>query len=145
MYVYASKLRKFSHFYILKLLFLSIFCWYIRYSVGTKEWWLSAYKHVPTVFHMYRQNSEKALWGAIAPPPPLATLVLYYLTINCCSYVNILLRWIFLLLLLFCFVYRRWSLSWRGSFIKTRCFQEGGLFHDELQKWHISVVFDKQR
>ena len=40
--------------------------------------------HVPTDFQMYRQNSEKAFFGGIAPPPcpppPLATLVpvLYY-------------------------------------------------------------------
>ena len=27
-YEYASELRKFSHFYILKLLFPFIFCWY---------------------------------------------------------------------------------------------------------------------
>ena len=68
----ASELRKFSHFHILKLLFLSIFCWYFRYFVGTN---LSAY--------MYRQIStctdktpKKALlggggrgiWGC--PPPP---------------------------------------------------------------------------
>ena len=33
----ASELRKFSHFYILKLLFLSIFCWYFRYFVGTND------------------------------------------------------------------------------------------------------------
>ena len=30
MYVHASELRQFWHFYILKLLFLSIFCWYIE-------------------------------------------------------------------------------------------------------------------
>ena len=37
-YVYASErseraLKNFSHFYILRLLFLSIFCWYFRYFV----------------------------------------------------------------------------------------------------------------
>ena len=37
MYDYASELRKFRYFYILKLLFLSIFCWYIRYFVGTND------------------------------------------------------------------------------------------------------------
>ena len=67
----ASELRQFSHFYILKLLFLSIFCWYFRYFVGTKLMTcLSAY--------MYRQNSEKALWGGggqLPPCHPLATLV----------------------------------------------------------------------
>ena len=37
--------------------------------------------HVPTNFQMYRQNSEKTLWGGggiaplAPPPPPLATLV----------------------------------------------------------------------
>ena len=31
---YASELRKFSHFHILKLPFLSIFCWYFRYFVS---------------------------------------------------------------------------------------------------------------
>ena len=33
----ASELRKYSHFYILKLLFLSILCWYFRYFVGTND------------------------------------------------------------------------------------------------------------
>ena len=33
-YEYASELRKFSHFHILKLLFPSIFCWYFRYFVS---------------------------------------------------------------------------------------------------------------
>ena len=38
--------------------------------------------HVPTNFQMYRQNSEKALLGAVAPPPPpLATLVRYTLVL----------------------------------------------------------------
>ena len=44
----ASELRKFSHFYILKLLFLSIFCWYFRYFVGTNEMLVGL--HVPTKF-----------------------------------------------------------------------------------------------
>ena len=30
----ASELRKFAHLHILKLLFLSIFCWYFRYFVS---------------------------------------------------------------------------------------------------------------
>ena len=73
----ASELRKFSHFYmILKLLFLSIFCWYFRYFVGTNDMFVGL--HVATNFQMYRQNSEKALWGGgglpPAPPPP-ATLM----------------------------------------------------------------------
>ena len=33
-YMRASELRKFWHFYILKLLFPSIFCWYFRYFVS---------------------------------------------------------------------------------------------------------------
>ena len=69
----ASELRKFSHFHILKVLFLSIFCWYFRYFVGTNDMLVGL--NVPTNFQMYRENSEKALWGgggAIAPPrlPP---------------------------------------------------------------------------
>ena len=72
-YVYASELRKFSsHFYILKLLFLSIFCWYLRYFVGTNDMLVGL--HVATNFEMYRHNSEKALsgGGGIAPlPSPL--------------------------------------------------------------------------
>ena len=66
----ASELRKFSNFYILKLLFLSIFCWYFRYFVGTNDMLVGL--HVPTNCQMYRQNSEKHYGGggAIAPPPP---------------------------------------------------------------------------
>ena len=61
--MYASELRKFSHFYILKLLYISfnIFCWYFRYFVGTNDMLVGL--HVPTNFQMYRQNSEKALLG----------------------------------------------------------------------------------
>ena len=78
MYMRASELRKFSYFHILKLLFLSIFRRYFRYFVGTND--MLAGLHVPTNYQMYRQNSEKALWGGggncpPAPLPPLATLV----------------------------------------------------------------------
>ena len=76
----ASELRKFRYFYILKPLFLSIFCRYIRYFVGTK-WYAcrltctNKFSNVPTNFQMYRQKSEKALWGGGGaggqlPPPP---------------------------------------------------------------------------
>ena len=72
MYVYASELRKFWHFYILNLLFLSIFCRYIRYFVGTNDMLVGS--HVPTNFQMYRQKSEKALLGGggggSCPPCP---------------------------------------------------------------------------
>ena len=65
-----SELRKFLYFYILKLLFLSIFCRYIRYFVGTNDMLVGL--HVPTNFQMYRQKSEKALLGGQLPPlPPL--------------------------------------------------------------------------
>ena len=73
----ASELRKFSHFYILKLLFLSIFCWYFRYFVGTNDMLVGL--HVAKNFQMYRQNSEKALLGGgggiAALPHPPATLM----------------------------------------------------------------------
>ena len=64
----TSELRKFSHFYILKLLFFSIFCRYFRYFVGTNDMLVGL--HVPTNFQMYRQNSEKALLGGNCPPAP---------------------------------------------------------------------------
>ena len=50
----ASELRNFWHFYILKLLFLSIFCRYIRYFVGTNDMLVGL--HVPTNFQIYRQT-----------------------------------------------------------------------------------------
>ena len=50
----ASELRKFWHFYILKLLFLSIFCRYSRYFVGTNDMLVGL--HVPTNFLIYRQT-----------------------------------------------------------------------------------------
>ena len=68
-----SELRKFSHFHILKVLFLSIFCCYFRYFVGTNDMLVGL--NVPTNFQMYRQNSEKALLrgggGGNFRPPPL--------------------------------------------------------------------------
>ena len=72
----ASELRKCSHFYIIKLLFLSIFCWYFRYFVGTCDMlvglcmYSDKFPNVPI-------NSEKALLGGLppCPPPPPATLM----------------------------------------------------------------------
>ena len=71
----ASELRKFWHFYILNLLFLSIFCRYIRYFVGTNNMLVGS--HVPTNFQMYRQiskctdkNPKKHYWGGSCPPCP---------------------------------------------------------------------------
>ena len=70
-YIYTSERRKFSHFHILKLPFLSIFCWYFRYFVGTNDMLVGL--HVPTNFQMYQRSSEKAFMhggGRIPPPPP---------------------------------------------------------------------------
>ena len=39
----TSELSKFSHFHILKLLFLSICCWYFRYFVGTNDMLIGLY------------------------------------------------------------------------------------------------------
>ena len=71
----ASEHRKFGHFYILNLLFLSIFCRYIRYFVGTHDMLVGS--HVPTNFQMYRQiskctdkNPKKHYWGGSCPPCP---------------------------------------------------------------------------
>ena len=64
----ASELRTFWYFYILKLLFLSIFC---RYKWHACRLTCSdTFPNVPTNFQMYRQKSEKALLGANCPPAP---------------------------------------------------------------------------
>ena len=58
----ASELRNCLLFHILTLLFLSIFCWYFRYFVGTNDMLVG----ITTIFQMYRQNFERALlkaWG----------------------------------------------------------------------------------
>ena len=71
----ASELRKCSHFYILKLLFLSIFCWYFRYFVGTK--WHACRLTCSDKF----PNVPAKLWKSIIggggglPPCPPATLM----------------------------------------------------------------------
>ena len=59
MYVYASELRKFWHFYILNLLFLSIFCRYNRYFVGTNGVLVGL--HVPTNFQIYERAERASL------------------------------------------------------------------------------------
>ena len=67
-----------------KLLFLSIFCRYIRYFVGTHDMLVGL--HVPTNVQMYRNISKctdktpKKHYGGGGgelppPPPPLATLM----------------------------------------------------------------------
>ena len=75
MYIYASELgelRKFSrHFYILKLLFLSIFCWYFRYFVGTNDMLVGL--HVVT--KLWKSIIEGGLPPCPPPPPPPATLM----------------------------------------------------------------------
>ena len=55
-YEYASELRKFSHFHMLKLLFPSIFSWYFRYFVSETF----------SLYHLYdiiykRQYTDKAV------------------------------------------------------------------------------------
>ena len=50
----TSELGNFLHFHILKLPFLSIFCWYFRCYVGTNDMLVGL--HVPTNFQLYRQN-----------------------------------------------------------------------------------------
>ena len=74
----ASELRKFWHFYILKVLFLLIFCRYFRYFVGTNGMLVGL--HVPTNFQMYLPTKlRKGIieGGGNCPPAPLATLVLF--------------------------------------------------------------------
>ena len=72
MCVYASerseRAYKMLAFYILKLLFISIFCRYIKYFVGTNDMLVGL--HVPTNLQMYRQifkctdkTPKKHSWG----------------------------------------------------------------------------------
>ena len=86
----AGELRKFWHFYILNLLFLSIFCRYIRYFVGTNDMLVGS--HVPTTFQMYRQiskctdkNPKKHYWGGSCPPSGYANAygAIYDVRVTC--------------------------------------------------------------
>ena len=68
----ASELWKFSHFYIKKLSFLSIFCWYLRYFVGTNDMLVGLiytctdkFPNAPT-----KLGKSKLWWGGDCPPPP---------------------------------------------------------------------------
>ena len=49
-------------------IFTFLNCYFFQYVVGTNDMLVGL--HVPKKFQMYRQNSEKALWG-LPPPPPL--------------------------------------------------------------------------
>ena len=66
-YEHASELRKFSHFHILKLLFLSIFCWYFRYVVGTNDLRLTCTDKFPNVPTKLRKSIRE---GDNFPPAP---------------------------------------------------------------------------
>ena len=55
-----ASLDFFSRIFSLKLLFLSIFCWYFRYVVGKNGMLVGL--HVPTNFQMYPRPPP--------PPPP---------------------------------------------------------------------------
>ena len=90
-YVYASERsergRKFWHFYILKVLFLSIFCRYFRYFVGTNDMLLAfwgALLHTKSaisfnilsvlqIFCRYIKLYESVLGGLLEKHAPLLT------------------------------------------------------------------------
>ena len=59
-YVYASEPRKFLHFYILKLLFPSIFCWYFRYFVS--ETFIFRSQITSTYIGLYTQSMQFPLF-----------------------------------------------------------------------------------
>ena len=71
----GSELRKFSYFHILKLIFLSIFCWYFRYFVGTN--WHACRLTCTDKFPNVPTKLRKSIIGPCPPPPPppLATLM----------------------------------------------------------------------
>ena len=67
-YVYASELRNVWHFYIVTVLFLSIFCWYFRYFVGTNDMLVgftctNKFPNAPT-------KLRKSVIGGNCPPAP---------------------------------------------------------------------------
>ena len=70
----ASKLRKFSHFYILKLLFLSIFCWYFRYFTIPYKWFINIcrnflLRYAPDKIAHSSRKMKKAPSGLVASLP----------------------------------------------------------------------------
>ena len=73
--------RKFSHFYILKLLFLSIFCWYFRYFVGKlhacRLTCTDKFPNVPTKLRKSIMGGNCPPAPPPPPPPPLATIMNY--------------------------------------------------------------------
>ena len=74
MYMRASELRKFSRILTYKTAISFNILLVLQILVGTNDMLVGL--HVATNFEMYRQNSEKALWGGggLLPLPP-ATLM----------------------------------------------------------------------
>ena len=66
----ASELRKFWHFYILKLLFLSIFCRYMRYFVGTNDMLVGIGGDPRGTGGGGGTCTPSNFSGGIVPPPP---------------------------------------------------------------------------
>ena len=71
----ASELRKNSRFYILKLQFLSIFCCYFRYFVGTNDILVGLYMYTDKFPNVPTKLQKSIKGGGQMPPCPLATLV----------------------------------------------------------------------
>ena len=73
-YGMALELRKFSHFHILKLLFLPIFFWYFKYFVGTNDMFVAyMYRQIPKRTDKTPKKHYGGGGGAIAPCPPLSS------------------------------------------------------------------------
>ena len=68
--IYASELRKYLPFHILKMLFLVIFCWYFKYFVGTNGMHASRLtKSCNDKFPNVTKNKYEAI-APMPPPPP---------------------------------------------------------------------------